>query len=82
MVGFAFGTSFLTCVSSGLCGDCFVCTGALTALLSDSFDPLFTGVFFSSTLFCACAGACVCGHRATMTNVIVHKLHSTESLLH
>lgn len=52
-VGLAFGTSFFACTSSGLCGDCFICTGVLTTLPSDSFDPLFTGAFFSSTLFCA-----------------------------
>jgi len=52
-VDFAFGTSFFVCVSSGLCGDCFICTEVLTVLPSDSFDPLFTEIFFSSTLFCA-----------------------------
>lgn len=61
-------------MSSGLCGDCFICTEVLTALPSDSFDPLFTGIFFSSTLFCA-------GVHIALRIIIIYKLHVNMSFI-
>lgn len=61
VIVFDFWLSDFTDPSSDLCDDNFVCEVVLIGIPSDSFEPLFTGVFFSSTLFCNC------GHNAKVT---------------